>query len=261
MSIYQRGENWYIDFTFKGKRIRESIGPSRKGAEKVIAKRKAEIAENKYLDKRKEPDPVKFHEFGKEYLQWSRANKKRSSWVRELSTMRRLDKEFGEKILQEITPWQIEKWKVKRKEAIKKPDALIGSRKKRGRDRKEKEVWYVEFTSPRGPKGRRTLGTKEEAEAYQKRLQTPIQPATLNRELSLLKHMYTKAIEWGKCKENPAKKVKKLKGEVKRVRYLMPDEVQILLSNCKDYLKPIVSVAVHTGYKARRTSWPQMATG
>jgi len=175
--------------------------------------------------------------------------------------MRRLDKEFGEKILQEITPWQIEKWKVKRKEAIKKPDALIGSRKKRGRDRKEKEVWYVEFTSPRGPKGRRTLGTKEEAEAYQKRLQTPIQPATLNRELSLLKHMYTKAIEWGKCKENPAKKVKKLKGEVKRVRYLMPDEVQILLSNCKDYLKPIVSVAVHTGYEARRTSWPQMATG
>ena len=66
-----------------------------------------------------------------------------------------------------------EKWKVKRKEAIKKPDALIGSRKKRGRDRKEKEIWYVEFTSPRGPKGRRTFGTKEEAEAYQKRLQTP----------------------------------------------------------------------------------------
>ena len=40
MSIYQRGENWYIDFTFKGQRIRESIGPSRKGAEKVISKKK-----------------------------------------------------------------------------------------------------------------------------------------------------------------------------------------------------------------------------
>jgi len=44
MAIYQRGQNWYIDFTFKGQRIRESIGPSRKGAEKVIAKKKAEIA-------------------------------------------------------------------------------------------------------------------------------------------------------------------------------------------------------------------------
>ena len=72
MSIYQRGDNWYIDFTFKGQRIRESIGPSRKDAEKVIAKRKTEIVENKYLDMRKEPDPVKFHDFAKEYLQWAR---------------------------------------------------------------------------------------------------------------------------------------------------------------------------------------------
>lgn len=249
MSIYKRGENWYIDFTFKGQRIRESIGPSRKGAEKVIAKRKAEIAENKFLDVRKEPDPIKFHEFAKEYLQWAKANKKPSSWDREISTMRRLDKEFGEKILQEITPWQIEKWKTKRKEAIKRPDAVIGLFKKQGKDGIEKEIWYVEFASPRGAKGRRTFKTRQEAEGYLKRSQTPIQPATLNRELSLLKHMYTKAIEWGKCKENPAKKVKKLKGEVKRVRYLMPDEVQILLSNCKDDLKPIVSLAVHTGMR------------
>jgi hypothetical protein len=63
MAINRRGENWYIDFTFKGQRIRESIGPSRKGAENVVAKRKAEIAENKFLDVRKEPDPIKFYDF------------------------------------------------------------------------------------------------------------------------------------------------------------------------------------------------------
>jgi hypothetical protein len=68
MSIYQRGENWYIDFTFKGQRIRESIGPSRKGAEKFIAKKKAEIAENKFLDVREDPDPVMFYDFEKEDL-------------------------------------------------------------------------------------------------------------------------------------------------------------------------------------------------
>jgi len=249
MGIYQRGKNWYVDFTFKGQRVRESIGPSRKSAKKVISKKKTEIAENKYLDKRKEPDPIKFHEFGKEYLQWAKTNKKPSSWNRELSTTRRLDKEFEGKILQEITTWQIEKWKAKRKEAIKKPDAVIGSCNKKGRDSVEKEIWFVEFTSPRGPKGRRRLETKEEAESYLKRLQSPVRPATLNRELSLLKHMFTKAIEWGKCKENPAKKVKKLKGEVKRVRYLMPGEVQTLLLSCSDHLKPIVTVAVHTGMR------------
>jgi hypothetical protein len=63
MAIYRRGENWYIDFTFKGQRIRESIGPLRKSAEKVMAKQKAEIAENKFLDVRKEPGPIKFYDF------------------------------------------------------------------------------------------------------------------------------------------------------------------------------------------------------
>ena len=247
MSIYLRGKNWYIDFTFKGQRIRESIGPSRKGAEKVIAKKKAEIAENKFLDVRKDPDPITFHEFGKEYLQWARANKKPSSHDRELSTMRRLDMVFGNKAIQEITPWQIEQWKAKRKEAIKRPDAVIASYKKHGKDGIEKEIWFVEFASPRGAKGKRSFTTREEAEGYLKRIQTPIRPATLNRELSLLKHMFSKAIEWGKCKESPAKKVKKLKGEGKRVRFLMPGEVQILLSNCTDYLPTLVTVAVHTG--------------
>src|SRR5512139_2710601 len=116
MAIYQRGENWYIDFTFKGKRIRESIGPSRKGAKKVIAKKKAEIAENKFLDVRKDPDPVKFHEFAKEYLKWGKTNKKASTCLRNISIMGKLDKEFEGKNIQDITAWQIEKWKSKRQE-------------------------------------------------------------------------------------------------------------------------------------------------
>lgn len=248
-NLYKKGKNWYIDFRFHGKRIREMIGPSRKGAEKVIAKRKAEIAENKFLDKREELQPVRFYDFAKEYLQWAKANKKASSFEREISRMRALNKEFETKTLQEITTWQIEKYKLKRKEAIKKPDGVIASRKKKGRDRKEREVWDVEFKSPRGSKGRRTFATQEEAEAYLKRIQTPVRPATVNRELALLKHMYSKAIEWGKVKENPAKKVKLLKGEVKRLRFLMPDEIQKLLENCTDYLKPIVTVAVHTGLR------------
>jgi len=193
MAIYKRGKNWYIDFTFHGQRIREMIGPSRKGAEKVIAKRKAEIAESKFLDVRKDPSPIKFYDFVKEYLQWSKANKKPSSYQRDLCSMRALSKEFEKKNIQEITTWQIEKYKAKRKEEVK--------------------------------------------------------PASVNREIALLKHMYTKGIEWGKVKESLAKKVKLLKGEVKRVRYLMPDQVQIFLSNCADHLRPLVTVAVHTGMR------------
>ena len=79
MGVFKRGQYWYIDFTFKGKRIKKSVGPSRQGAEKIIAKIKGEIAENKFLDKRHEPSLIKFYNFTKEYLQWSKTNKKFSS--------------------------------------------------------------------------------------------------------------------------------------------------------------------------------------
>jgi len=64
------------------------IGPSRKGADKVIAKKKAEIAENKFLDVRKDPGPIKFHAFAKEYLECAKVNYKPSSRQRELLTLR-----------------------------------------------------------------------------------------------------------------------------------------------------------------------------
>ena len=193
MAIYQRGKSWYIDFTFHGQRIREMVGPSRRLAEAVIAKRKAEIAENKFLDVRKDPPAVKLYDFAKEYLQWAKANKKASTYTRDLCMMRQLNNEFETKNIQEITTWQIEKYKARRKEEVK--------------------------------------------------------PASVNRELALLKHMYSKAVEWGKIKENPVKKVKLLKGEVRRVRFLMPEEIRILLSNCADHLKPIVTVALNTGMR------------
>lgn len=193
MGIYQRGDNWYIDFTFKGQRIRESIGPSRKGAEKVISKRKAEIAENKYLDVRKDPDPITFHEFAVDYIKWVKANHKPSSWATDISIMRSLEEAFDNKNIHEITTWDIEKWKQKRKAEVK--------------------------------------------------------PSTVNRKLAVLKSFFSKAIEWGKCQGHPASKVKLLKGVTKRLRYLMPEEVQRLVSNCADFLKPIVTLAVHTGMR------------
>jgi hypothetical protein len=102
MAIYQRVNNWYIDFRFKGKRVKESIGPSREDAEKIIAKKKTEIVENKYLDIRKESDPIKFHEFAKEYLEWAKTDKKASTYSRELYIIRMFDKEFEGKYIHEI---------------------------------------------------------------------------------------------------------------------------------------------------------------
>ena len=175
----------------------------------MIAKKKTEIVENKFLDIRKEPDPIKFYDFAKEYLQWAKTNKKTSTYARDLSIMRLFDREFEGKNIQDISTWQIEKYKARRREKFK--------------------------------------------------------PSSVNRELALLKHMFSKALEWKRIKENPAKSVKRLKGETRRVRYLLPNEIQKLLPNCEGLLngllKPLVTVALHTGARKgelQNLQWPQI---
>jgi integrase len=76
-----------------------------------------------------------------------------------------------------------------------------------------------------------------------------VAPAMVNRELSCLKHMYTKAIEWGYLKINPAKTVKLLKEPPGRLRYLRPDEAKKLVEACHSYLRSIVITALNTGMR------------
>lgn len=77
-------------------------------------------------------------------------------------------------------------------------------------------------------------------------------PATTNRLLSCLKHMIAKAVDWDMATEETLKnvrKVKKLKENNKRLRYLNIEEIPILLECCTSHLKPIVTVALHTGMR------------
>jgi integrase len=75
----------------------------------------------------------------------------------------------------------------------------------------------------------------------------------VNRELALLKHMLTKAVDWGYLKQNPSKSVKLLKEPPGRLRYLEADEIEQLLDECHNpqapYLRPVVIVALHTGMR------------
>lgn len=88
-----------------------------------------------------------------------------------------------------------------------------------------------------------------------------VAPATINRELACLKHMYTKAFEWGYVKTNPAKVVKLLKEPPGRLRYLKPDEVETLLKTCAGHIRPIVVTALNTGMRKSeilRLRWPEV---
>ncbi len=76
-----------------------------------------------------------------------------------------------------------------------------------------------------------------------------ISPATVNRSLAVLKSMFNRAIVWGKAERNPCRVVKLFKENNQRLRFLEREEIDKLLANCCEHLRPIVIVALHTGMR------------
>ena len=75
MGVFRKQGAWWIDYYVDGRRKREKIGDDKKLAQAVLAKRKVEIAENRYLDKREVPR-TSFSEMTAKYLDWSKANRR-----------------------------------------------------------------------------------------------------------------------------------------------------------------------------------------
>jgi integrase len=190
MGVFKKGRDCWIDYYVNGRRKREKIGPNKRLAETVLQKRKVEIAEGKFLDKRKEVK-VKFEVAANGYLNWSKANKR--SHGRDRISLNNLLPVFGNKLLGRITTKEIEDYKARRREEVK--------------------------------------------------------PATVNRELACLKHLFTKAMEWEMAVHNPARPVKLFKEESERLRYLTGEEIDRLLSVAPNHLKPVLITALQTGMR------------
>lgn len=67
--------------------------------------------------------------------------------------------------------------------------------------------------------------TRDELEDYIGKLNKKISPFTANRVLTLIRHMYNKAIEWRYASFNPTLGIRKFKTK-SRDRFLQPDEVK-----------------------------------
>ena len=77
-------------------------------------------------------------------------------------------------------------------------------------------------------------------------------PSSNNKVLNILKHMFSKAVEWEMVDEDVLKrirKVKPLRDDGKRLRYLSKEECQTLINACDSHLKPIVITALNTGMR------------
>jgi integrase len=95
--------------------------------------------------------------------------------------------------------------------------------------------------------------TTWDIEKFLKSKKNKLSPATRNRYLSCLKHMYRLANEdWDLCTHDPTRKVKKLREENERERFLTDDERSRLLKACDSgpwYMTPIVKIATNTGMR------------
>jgi hypothetical protein len=101
MGVFKKQGVYWIDYYLGGHRKRERIGPDRRLAETVLRKRKVEIAEGRFLERRK-PITTTFDELGDPYLNYARENKR--SWDRDATSIKKLSKIFGGKRMMEITP-------------------------------------------------------------------------------------------------------------------------------------------------------------
>lgn len=79
-----------------------------------------------------------------------------------------------------------------------------------------------------------------------------IKASTNNKSISVLKAMFTKAVDWEMAEAETLKVVRKAKlltDDSKRLRFLSKEQCQELIDVCKYHLKPIVITALNTGMR------------
>jgi integrase len=88
-----------------------------------------------------------------------------------------------------------------------------------------------------------------DVQRYVARRLTEVRPATVNREVAFLKRVFNVAIEDGLADTNPVRKVRLLREDNTRVRYLADDEEARLRQEIGDPHWPVVALALNTGLR------------
>lgn len=116
----KRGSTWYIDFTYKGRRMMEAVGPDRRLAEAVARKRETEIFEGHFFPEKKK-SRFRFKDLAVEFMERHSKRNKRS-WKRDVVSLNNLLPYFGDTYLDDISPRMIESYRIKReRDGVKSP--------------------------------------------------------------------------------------------------------------------------------------------
>jgi integrase len=108
MAVFNKNGNWWIDFRDQyGRRHRQKVGKSKKMADKAHAKKVAAVAEKRFLDV-KTNTATTFAQLAKDYRNHI---KHRSYYAKDNHRLLQLEKQFGGKLLVEITTLDVERYK------------------------------------------------------------------------------------------------------------------------------------------------------
>ena len=109
MGTFKKNESWFIDFYAGNRRFREKVGASKGEAEKALAIRKAEIAQNRFGFRSARSFPT-FGELAEKYREFA-ATCKKGFHANERYRIAQLEGYFGNRRISEITTWDAEKLK------------------------------------------------------------------------------------------------------------------------------------------------------
>ena len=108
---------WRVDFTFKGRRIRQFGGYTKCQAQNTLVKMKAELLDVARGFKKPDMQDVTFDKFADDFLElYSKPNKR--SWTRDEFSLNNLKAFFKGDMLQGIGAEKIERYKAKRKAEV-----------------------------------------------------------------------------------------------------------------------------------------------
>jgi integrase len=116
---------------------------------------------------------------------------------------------------------------------------------------KTKRIWIRQLVEVFGNLDVKDLNTRMIEQWQTQRLKSN-KPATVNRVLACLKHMVNKGVQWEMASEETLKKVRNVKlleENNERLRFLTVEECQTLIDCCQAHLKPVVTIALHTGMR------------
>lgn len=92
--------------------------------------------------------------------------------------------------------------------------------------------------------------TRRDVETYQERRQQDgAKPATINRERSVLSHLFARACDWELTTNNPVTGTDRLPEENERPRPISQYEESRLFAVLPEHYKPVVTLALHTGLR------------